>query len=622
MGRLRDLASVVLAGVTVLGVGGATAAPLHAERQSVLASSAPGGGERSRSFTLPASSGAWTNTGIEIPASGSVRMTVSGNAKCGPGTDCPTGNPLGAGRTCAGRSLGALAPGVAPAVNYGAVGARVGLGGTPFMVGANRTVKGPGVLYLVYEDCAGYYGDNSGSFKVKVTLPPAAGIVVNTTADSAIDQVALEASPPRCEIDAHALKPLCSLRAAIQLANKRGEEETITFDIPGEGLPKIVPGTELPTVTAGVTIDATTQHGGWVELSGSALPRQTELPPKTALNPKTNVYDYDFSKFTSGLRFDGAGATVRGLVVGGFTVGIAITGGHGDTISADRIGTDRAGDAPVPNQFGVYVDAPGATIGGTDGTDASTCAGDCVLVAGNSRVQIVLGERASGAKVQGDTIGTTLDGEHQLAAAVEIEAEAPGVTIGGPATVPGRAPGNVIGNARDYGILMGGSASGIAIAGNLIGVARSGSHGLAEQPPEDSGCPCGDLRSCRLGHDRRARGVGRERDLGLLRRRLPRLGRRCRRADRARARPDRDQRIRNRGDPERNRRPGCAHRLGSNWRDRDPKRGQRQHLWARERDDGAGKQDRHERRRHSGGPKRHRGPGCEVDRRPAPRRLH
>ena len=159
---LRDsrLVAGALAAIVLLVAGGAAA-----RSSAPLAASAGG----TKTFTLPAGSGAWVSTGIDIPAGGSVRVTVSGDAKCGAGTDCPAGNPLGAGHTCATRTLGPLAPGVAPDVNYGAVGGRVGPRGAPFMIGAAKTVDGPGVLYLVYEDCAGYYGDNSGSFTVKVT---------------------------------------------------------------------------------------------------------------------------------------------------------------------------------------------------------------------------------------------------------------------------------------------------------------------------------------------------------------------------------------------------------------------------------------------------------------------
>ena len=346
--RRRRLAAAALGALTVLAAAGAatgsTASVLRTDRASSPTSSLAATSDVTRTFTLSASSRAWVDTGIEIPAGGSARLAVSGNAKCGPGTDCPAGSPLGAGHTCASRSLGPLPPGAAPDVNYGAVGGRVGRNGTPFMVGRGTTVKGPGILYLVYEDCAGYYGDNSGAFAVAVTVPTS--IVVNTTLDVEIDPKALSRKDPYCDINVRA-PTKCSLRAAIQLANKLGGSQTISFDIPGEGVPKIDVdfGSALPAITAGVTLDGTTQHGGWVELAG---------PGK----PKLNL---------DGIELRAPDSSIRGLVVNGFRYAILIgQGSTHDVIAGDRIGTDPSGEKAVPNVFGIQDEGAGAEIGGPE----------------------------------------------------------------------------------------------------------------------------------------------------------------------------------------------------------------------------------------------------------------
>jgi len=163
VGKLKICASIVVL-ICIVGAAGTTAGANSASRTHNAL--------EPRTFVLQATSDAWVDTGITIPKGGSVLVTVSGNAKCGPGTDCPAGNPLGAGHTCADRTLGRLAPGPAPDVFYGAVGGRLGAKGTPFMIGASNTVRGPGLLFLVYEDCKGYYGDNSGSFDVRVWTQP------------------------------------------------------------------------------------------------------------------------------------------------------------------------------------------------------------------------------------------------------------------------------------------------------------------------------------------------------------------------------------------------------------------------------------------------------------------
>ncbi len=473
--RRRSTAAAALAALTVLATSGAatgsTASPLSAGQASSPASSLAAAGEVTRTFTLSASSGAWVDTGIDIPAGGSARLAVSGNAKCGPGSDCPAGSPLGAGRTCANRSLGPLKPGAAPDVYYGAVGGRVG-NGTPFMVGRGTTVKGPGVLYLVYEDCAGYYGDNSGAFAVAVTVPTS--IVVNTTLDVEIDPKALSRKDPYCDVNVRA-PTKCSLRAAIQLANKLGGSQTISFDIPGGGVPKIDVdfGSALPAITASVTIDGTTQHGGWVELAG---------PGK----PKLNL---------DGIGLRAPDSSIRGLVVNGFRYAIIIgQGSTHDVIAGDRIGTDPSGEKAVPNVFGIQDEGAGAEIGGPEASTADRCGGDCNLVSGNSSYQIqVFGK---GSRVQGDTVGADVSGRHLLPQGSGIFLGGSNVLIGGRSSAPGTAPGNVIGSGAN-GIDVTASATNATISGNLIGVQRSGKLSLFDPADSEKAfetlepCPCG-----------------------------------------------------------------------------------------------------------------------------------
>lgn len=135
----------------------------------VVASLASGAPVKSRTVTISAGRASWTSTGVRLAKGQSVTLTVRGNAKCGAGTDCPAGDPLGARHTCVTRTLGPLKPGVAgPTVNYGSVAAKVGTYGKPQMVGRRHVVHGPGLLFVVYNDCAGYYADNTGSFTITI----------------------------------------------------------------------------------------------------------------------------------------------------------------------------------------------------------------------------------------------------------------------------------------------------------------------------------------------------------------------------------------------------------------------------------------------------------------------
>lgn len=126
-----------------------------------------------KTFTLPTTSAAWLSTGITLTAGQSLEIKVTGNGTChvGPSADCHEGAAGGAGATCGGRSLGPLSPGPGgESMPYGAVVGRVG-SGAPFLIGLGAKATGTGELQIVYNDCAGYYGDNGGSYTVSVAVP-------------------------------------------------------------------------------------------------------------------------------------------------------------------------------------------------------------------------------------------------------------------------------------------------------------------------------------------------------------------------------------------------------------------------------------------------------------------
>ncbi len=313
--------------------------------------------------------------GRHVPLGRTGRVTVSVKALGG------TVHAIGLGKGLV-ASSGAAVVVSGPA---GLSGFTLRRGGSRQFVFDVKTVK-PGVVMLGAQAdgkaSSGGVVHGSGDLTAIVV----AGFVVNTTSDAVIDQKALTRSPPECAIDVTAAKPLCSLRAAVQLVNHLGGKQGINFDIPGAGVPRIAPASPLPAVSASVAIDGTTQGGGWVELSGPS------------------------AGGGNGLELDGPGSTVNGLVINGFAkgAGILVAKGSGDVIAGDRIGSDTSGEAAVANMFGVEVQAPGVTIGGTNGTSATTCAGDCDLLSGNSTSEVVFEGGGSG-KVIGDTIGPDPD---------------------------------------------------------------------------------------------------------------------------------------------------------------------------------------------------------------------
>ncbi len=174
-----------------------------------------------------------------------------------------------------------------------------------------------------------------------------------------------------------------------------------------------------------MTIDGTTQPGGWVELTGA--------------NAGANA---------TGIALGADASVVRGLVVNLWDENGILVTGQGSVIAGNRIGTDVSGLAARPNLDGVNVQGPNATIGGTQGTSPVTCSGDCNLVSGNrgDGIELDTGNPA-GALVVGNTIGADLIGEQPLGNNNGVIGG--GMTVGGTVTAAGLAPGNLIaGNGR------------------------------------------------------------------------------------------------------------------------------------------------------------------------------
>ena len=154
----------------------------------------------------------------------------------------------------------------------------------------------------------------------------------------------------------------------------------------------------------------------------------------------------------------------NGIVVSNLATAPAGVAGPLNTIEGNRIGTNRAGGAAVPNgNDGILIDGTIMTlVGGT-----SSGAGN--LISGNASSGIeIAGSASSGNQVEGNTIGSNSAGESALGNAVGIYLNgAPGNTIGG--TTAGA--GNLISGNSQSGIqILTFGASGNLIQGNVIGV--------------------------------------------------------------------------------------------------------------------------------------------------------
>ncbi len=138
-----------------------------------------------------------------------------------------------------------------------------------------------------------------------------------------------------------------SFRQAILDSNAATDQpKAIDFDIPGPGIHTIEPVSALPTITSAVLIDGFSQPG----YSGTPL---IELNGSKAASP-------------IGLIMAGSNSTVRGLDIGEYSgTGVALEGAGGDLIEANVLGADPTGSYPLPDGFGVSINANNNTIGGS-----------------------------------------------------------------------------------------------------------------------------------------------------------------------------------------------------------------------------------------------------------------
>jgi len=276
-----------------------------------------------------------------------------------------------------------------------------------------------------------------------------ATLVVNTTADDTTPdgtlslREAIEVSNGTLAFSA--LSP----QEQGQVSGDLSQASTIDFDIPGMSVPVIEPTSALPEITQPVTIDGTSQPGlGFVGLDGSGA-----------------------GSLVDGLTISAGSSTVKGLVIVLFNgSGIHLTGAGGDFVSRCVLGTDLLNDPGIGNTAdGVFIDgSANNTIGGTE-----TGAGN--IISGNANNGVALaGAGATGNVIQDDFIGTDVTGKHPLGnfgAGIAILQNASNNLIGG-ATVAAR---NVISGNGLEGISISGSAAFNLVQGNDVGTDVDGS---------------------------------------------------------------------------------------------------------------------------------------------------
>jgi len=198
-----------------------------------------------------------------------------------------------------------------------------------------------------------------------------------------------------------------SLRQAILEANSSPGPDAIVFNIAAKAVPTIVPQSPLPEITDAVTIDGTTQAGGFVKIDGSA------------------------AGITNGLTLSGGNSVVRGLIVTRFRAdygralsatdlsrlggsGIVLSRNGGNIVEGCIIGGDLDGASGQGNGLaGILVTGPNNTIGGLSESARN------VLVSNVAGLALA-GRSATGNLVQGNFIGVDRTGRHAMGNSVGI----------------------------------------------------------------------------------------------------------------------------------------------------------------------------------------------------------
>ena len=369
----------------------------------------------------------------------------------------------------------------------------------------------------------------TASFKLVLTL------VVNSTSTEVNED---EVNAKVCDVTPKEPKQTCTLPQAIDVADQMEVPVTVKFDIPvdGDGLPVITATKSMPDDKY-ASLDATSQPGGHVELTGSG------------------------EAAAVGLTVKGPNLTVQGMVVNRFGVDLQI----GDF---DRIGTPRFpevgrgaanGDIVQDDVLGAYLDGrydqgseggdhidledveEGSTfeytfeagllvlggdhvqIGGPGPGEANTIGGNCcdeAVTEGGMRDDAVQVLYSTHTVVQGNTltggagmaveagtfntIGGQAPGEGNTTATLTVEAENDAVvqgnridngivmkfnshvTIGGATSVPGSGAGNQIQSEpretqepgiRDYvgtgDAIQGNTITGFEVGVDLVGTTQT-----------------------------------------------------------------------------------------------------------------------------------------------------
>ncbi len=239
--------------------------------------------------------------------------------------------------------------------------------------------------------------------------------------------------------------------------------DTIEFNIPGGGVQTIAVTSSMPEIIEPLVIDGYTQPGA------SANTNDTSMGLNTVLTVELDGGGAGLNAIRFATGSDGS--EVRGLSIGGMTLGVDVEDSEGVIVAGNFIGVRPDGVTANPNnaQGVVYQGvADNGRIGGLDPADRN-------LISGNGVRGMTLTGSVDNTAVQGNLIGTDASGANPLgngSFGLGINDFASENLIGHPSDPAGR---NVISGNGDDGIIMAGDGiDNNSIQHNYIGTDITG----------------------------------------------------------------------------------------------------------------------------------------------------
>ena len=307
------------------------------------------------------------------------------------------------------------------------------------------------------------------------------------TVNSTGDEADADLTNAACDVEAATAGDQCTLRAAIQESNDTTDADIINFNIPGSGVQTINPSPELPIITAPVTINGYSQGDG---TPGDPSDDATENTLAVGDNAVLKI-KLDGAEAGNGLKIEADNSTVKGLIISDWDNGIFPgVDATGNKIQGNFIGTDASG-SNLSNNLGVALtNALNNTIGGKTPAERNIISGNGIGIsisggAGNMMQGNYIGTNAAGDARLDNNQGVVLSNTRRNVIGGKTPAERNiisgnstwGVLISDPESMGNKVQGNFIGTNAAGNATLGNGLKGVLIrtgaANNLIGGATT-----------------------------------------------------------------------------------------------------------------------------------------------------